>query len=291
MNIVTLVETAIYVATVDKLGDVLKSLLEWMKEHKWAPSPNKKHSYGVLTDYMFIQFNRHIGFPLFSLGFSHTHFYGGFRSQLKLFQGGSLPDPDDERGLHPARGTWGWSRPGDNLVLHFTAFSGIRNSKSGFYKWKFCSLAVSWVNRAGRKTDNHSHSTKSNHSSSTQRSRCTTHTLEGIRSLGNFCTTKNCLHSNIPTFSANKQRNVYTAIFQYKEDKIEMHWINWNPQLRILYMAGFRLGPDTTRRVSWQKQKRKRRIFFAVAQLLWQGQKLELDNLTIALRELHSYTL
>jgi len=34
MNIVTLVETAIYVATVDKLGDVLKSLLEWMKEHK-----------------------------------------------------------------------------------------------------------------------------------------------------------------------------------------------------------------------------------------------------------------
>ena len=33
MNIVTLVETAIYVATVDKLGDVLKSLLEWMKEH------------------------------------------------------------------------------------------------------------------------------------------------------------------------------------------------------------------------------------------------------------------
>ena len=33
MNIVTLVETAIYVATVDKLGDVLNSLLEWMKEH------------------------------------------------------------------------------------------------------------------------------------------------------------------------------------------------------------------------------------------------------------------
>ena len=105
--------------------------------------------------------------------------------------------------------------------------------------------------------------------------------LERIRSLGNFCTTKNCLHSNILTFSTNKQRNVFIAIFQDKEGKIEMYWINWNPQLRILYMAGFRLGPDTTRRVSWQKQKRKRRIFFAVAQLLWQSQKLELDNLTI----------
>ena len=148
--------------------------------------------------------------------FSHTHFQGGFRSQLKLFQGGSLPDPDDERGLHPARSTWGWSRPGDNLVLHFTAFSGIRNSKSGFYKWKFCSLAVSWVNRAGRKTDNHSHSTKSNHSSSTQRSRCKTHTsgLGGNPKPGQllhnnessteqysnilYKQTEKCLHSNVP---------------------------------------------------------------------------------------------
>ena len=34
MSIVTLVETAIYVATVDKLGEVLKSLLDWVKEHK-----------------------------------------------------------------------------------------------------------------------------------------------------------------------------------------------------------------------------------------------------------------
>lgn len=33
-SIVTLVETAIYVATVDKLGEVLKSLLDWVKEHK-----------------------------------------------------------------------------------------------------------------------------------------------------------------------------------------------------------------------------------------------------------------
>ena len=47
--------------------------------------------------------------------------------------------------------------------------------------------------------------------------------LVGIRSLGNFCTTMNCLNSNIPTISTNKQRNVYTAMFQYKEDKIEMH--------------------------------------------------------------------
>ena len=127
-----------------------------------------------LTHVHSIQETHRLSFVL--RGFSHTHFHGGFRSQLRLFQGGSLPDPDDERGLHTARGTWGWSRPGDNLVLHFTAFSGIRNSKSGFYKWKFCSLAVSWVNRAGRKTDNHSHSTKSNHSSSTQRFRCTIHT-------------------------------------------------------------------------------------------------------------------
>ena len=37
--------------------------------------------------------------------FSHTHFHGGFPSQRRLFQGGALPDPDDERGLHPARGT------------------------------------------------------------------------------------------------------------------------------------------------------------------------------------------
>ena len=34
MSIVTLVETAIYVATVDKLGEVLKILLDWVKEHK-----------------------------------------------------------------------------------------------------------------------------------------------------------------------------------------------------------------------------------------------------------------
>ena len=34
MSIVTLVETAIYVATVDKLGEVLKNLLDWVKEHK-----------------------------------------------------------------------------------------------------------------------------------------------------------------------------------------------------------------------------------------------------------------
>ena len=152
-----------------------------------------------LTHVHSIQETHRLSFVL--RGFSHTHFHGGFRSQLKLFQGGSLPDPDDERGLHPARGTWGRSRPGDNLVLHFTAFSGIRNTKSGFYKWKFCSLAVSWVNRAGRKTDNHSHSTKSNHSLPTQRSRCTTHIWAWRES------------EAWTTFA--QQRIVYRAIFQH----------------------------------------------------------------------------
>ena len=41
-SIVTLVETAIYVATVDKLGEVLKSLLDWVKEHKWESFTNCK---------------------------------------------------------------------------------------------------------------------------------------------------------------------------------------------------------------------------------------------------------
>ena len=39
--------------------------------------------------------------------------------------------------------------------------------------------------------------------------------------------------------------------------------MNWNPQLRILYMAGFRLGPDTTRRVSFNKSKK--RIFYCLS--------------------------
>ena len=39
------------------------------------------------------------------------------------------------------------------------------------------------------------------------------------------------------------------------EKMSENQWIHWNPQLRILYMAGFRLGPDTTRRVSWNSTK------------------------------------
>ena len=70
---------------------------------------------------------------------------------------------------------------------------------------------------------------------------------------------------------------------QYKEGNIEMH----------IESTGIRSCASSTWPASdsaptqpggWvdkNKQKRKRRIFFAVAQLLWQSQKLELDNLTI----------
>ena len=100
-SIVTLVETAIYVATVDKLGEVLKSLLDWVKEHKWESLTNckkykKKNKELFLENLIFFGEVLVLCFPLFWF----------------FIQGGFVTNPDDERRLHLARCLGRWQGPG-----------------------------------------------------------------------------------------------------------------------------------------------------------------------------------
>ena len=61
--------------------------------------------------------------------------------------------------------------------------------------------------------------------------------------------------SNHPSTSVEKTHFMSLEMDPIKKLGKVNPWIKWNPQLRILYMAGFRLGPDTTRRVSWNSSK------------------------------------